>query len=54
MTRHLTAGAAMLLLALLILFDHQTADLNPYKAPPLLAFGSGVEATGGFCGNLPR
>ena len=54
MTRHVTAGAAILFVALLLVFDHATATLNPYQAPPLLALGSGVEASGGFCGALPQ
>lgn len=54
MTRHITAAAAMLMIAMLLLFDQANSDLNPYKAPPLFALGSGVQATGGFCGNLPQ
>ncbi len=54
MTRHVTAFAALALIGLLIVFDHATADLNPYKAPPMLALGSGVEAAGGFCGAMPK
>lgn len=54
MTRRFTAGAALLLLAALLAFDHATSDLNPYKAPPVLALGSGVAATGGFCGAMPQ
>ena len=54
MTRHLTAGITLLLLAGLLIFDHGSSDLNPYKAPPLLALGSGTEAVGGFCGAMPQ
>ena len=54
MTRHLTAGIAVLFLGALILFDQVTTPPNPYKAPPLLALGSGAEASGGFCGALPK
>lgn len=53
MTRRVTAFAALLMLAALLVFDQATADLNPYRAPPLLALGSGVAASGGFCGALP-
>ena len=53
MTRHVTAGATLLSLVALLAFDHATVELNPYKAPPLLALGSGIEASGGFCGALP-
>lgn len=54
MTRHITAYTTLLLVGLLIWFDQSTAELNPYKAPPLLALGSGIEATSGFCGTLPE
>ncbi|WP_179209276.1 MULTISPECIES: hypothetical protein [Haematobacter] len=54
MTRRLTAGIVIALLAGLLFFDHATAALNPYKAPPVIALGSGVVATGGFCGALPQ
>ena len=54
MTRRVTAVAALALIGLLILFDHATAELNPYKAPPPLALGSGAEAAGGFCGAMPE
>ena len=54
MTRHLVAGMTLLLLALLLVFDQATAELNPYQAPPMLAIGSGIAASGGFCGALPE
>jgi len=54
MTRRVTAPIAILFLGLLIVFDHATSDLNPYKAPPIIALGSGVVATGGFCGAMPQ
>lgn len=54
MTRHVTAFAALTFVGLLIVFDHATAELNPYKAPPVFALGSGTEATGGFCGAMPK
>ncbi|MDT1062077.1 hypothetical protein RM190_09430 [Paracoccus sp. CPCC 101403] len=54
MTRRVTAPLAILLLGMLIFFDHATSDLNPYKAPPIFALGSGVEASGGFCGAMPK
>lgn len=53
MTRRTTAPIAIVLLGLLIAFDHASAELNPYKAPPLLALGSGAAASGGFCGAMP-
>lgn len=54
MTRRLTACITLLLIALLLVFDQRTATLNPYKAPPILALGSGIEASGGFCGAMPQ
>jgi len=54
MTRRFTASLAIALVGLLILFDSATAELNPYKAPPLLALGSGAVASGGFCGAMPE
>lgn len=54
MTRMTTTGIAMLLLAMLIAFDHATADLSPYQAPPAFALGSGQASSGGFCGALPQ
>lgn len=54
MTRRFTAAIALALLGGLIVFDQATAALNPYKAPPIIALGSGVVATGGFCGALPQ
>lgn len=54
MTRHLVAGMTLLMLALLLVFDHATAELNPYRAPPMLAIGSGIAASGGFCGAMPE
>lgn len=38
----------------LLAFDHvQSRPLNPYTAPPLLALGSGLAATGGHCAAPP-
>ncbi len=54
MTRRVTAAIAILMVGLLIALDHAGTDLNPYKAPPLLALGSGTAASGGFCGALPE
>jgi hypothetical protein len=44
----------MILVALLIGFDLSAAQPNPYAQPPLLAFGSGVAPSGGFCAALPN
>ncbi|WP_166462007.1 hypothetical protein [Paracoccus alkanivorans] len=54
MTRSFTATIAIALLAALVLFDQATAELNPYKAPPAFALGSGQIPSGGFCGALPQ
>lgn len=54
MTRAVTAGLALALIAGLLVFDFATADLNPYSAPSAFALGSGVAASGGFCGALPN
>ncbi len=53
MTRKLTTGVAGALLFLLLAFDLATAELNPFDAPPAIAFGSGVAGGGAFCGALP-
>ncbi len=53
MNRRVTALAAMALLASLILLDLRLTMPNPYAAPPLLALGSGVAQSGGFCAALP-
>jgi len=53
MTRHLTAAIAVLGIALLIGLDAAATPPNPYKAPALLALGSGTAPAGGFCGALP-
>lgn len=53
MTRKLTAGVAVALLFFLLVFDLATAELNPFDAPPAIAFGSGVAGGGAFCGELP-
>ena len=38
----------------LLALDHaQSQPLNPYTAPPLLALGSGLAATGGHCAAPP-
>jgi len=54
MTRIVTASATLALLAGLLIFDAATAELNPYKAPGLIALGSGAEAGGAHCAALPE
>lgn len=53
MTRRFTATLCILAVGLLVLFDQLTAPLNPYHAPPAIAYGSGQVVTGGFCAALP-
>ncbi|GHC38757.1 MULTISPECIES: hypothetical protein [Gemmobacter] len=54
MTRRFTATLMVLGLAGLLAFDLTTTPPNPYKAPVVFAFGSGLAASGGFCGALPN
>lgn len=53
MTRKFTASLTLLMIVGLLAFDQLTTPPNPWQAPPALAFGSGVAASGGFCGALP-
>lgn len=53
MTRRFTTLLMALGVAGLLAFDLGTTPPNPYRAPPVLAFGSGLAASGGFCGALP-
>ena len=53
MTRRVTAALAMALVAALVLADFAVTRPNPYRAPPILAVGSGAASAGGFCGALP-
>jgi len=52
-TRRVTAGLALALLAGLVVADLLATPPNPYRAPPIVALGSGVAGGGGFCGALP-
>ena len=53
-TRRLTGALALTLLAGLLVFDQAVSEpLNPYQAPPIIAFGSGVAAGGAHCAALP-
>jgi len=54
MTRRPIAIALLLLLGGLLVLDLRGSDpLNPFTAPPLLAYGSGAPATGAHCASLP-
>ena len=53
MTRLVTAAIALAGLAAMIALDASATPPNPYKAPKLVALGSGTAPSGGFCGALP-
>lgn len=54
MTRAVTMAAAALLVAGLMVLDLSvSAAPNPFRAPPLLALGSGQPAGGAHCAALP-
>ena len=54
-TRRLTAIVALASLGALIALDlGWSKPLDPYKAPPLLAFASGQAEGGAHCAALPR
>ena len=53
MTRRVTATLAVALVAALVAADLLGARPNPYRAPAILALGSGSASAGGFCGALP-
>ena len=54
MTRRMTMLAVMAMIGGLILFDLSvSATPNPFRAPPLLALGSGQAAGAAHCAALP-
>ena len=54
MTRaHVGMLLAIGMLGLMVLDFAQSGPLNPYTAPPMLALGSGLAATGGHCAAPP-
>ncbi len=53
MTRLFTGSLAIAGIVLLIAADVAASPPNPYQAPPMLALGSGLPTSGGFCGALP-
>ncbi|WP_237061346.1 hypothetical protein [Loktanella sp. M215] len=53
MTRLLTGSLAIAGVAFVIGLDTLRTPPNPYQAPPMLALGSGLSTSGGFCGALP-
>ena len=50
---HVTLLLAFGIGGLLVLDQVQSRPLNPYTAPPMLALGSGLAATGGHCAAPP-
>lgn len=50
---HVTALVAIGVAGLLALDHVQSQPLNPYDAPPMIALGSGLAATGGHCAAPP-
>jgi hypothetical protein len=54
MTRKLTVALVFVLLAGLLALDAaQSRPLDPFKAPPMLALGSGQAGAGAHCAALP-
>ena len=53
MTRRAPAAVALALLAALVALDYARSPPNPYRAPSIVAIGSGAPSAGGFCGALP-
>lgn len=54
LTRRVTATAALALIGALVLGDLATsAPLDPFRAPPAIALGSGLAAGGAHCAALP-
>lgn len=54
MTRRVTMLAVAVMVGGLVLFDlSASAAPNPFRAPPLLALGSGQAASGAHCAALP-
>lgn len=54
MTRRLTLGLVAALVVGLLALDRATgAPLDPFRAPPFFALGSGEAATGALCTALP-
>ncbi len=54
MTRRATMGAVAVLLGALIALDlAASVPPNPFRAPPLLALGSGQASGGAHCAALP-
>ena len=53
MIRRVPALLAVSMLVLLVALDYVANPPNPYRAPSIVALGSGAASAGGFCGALP-
>ena len=53
MSRRVPAAVALALLLALVALDYAADPPDPYRAPSILALGSGAASSGGFCGALP-
>lgn len=55
MTRRFIGTTTLMMLGAMIAADLATSrPLDPFKAPPMLAFGSGAPASGAHCASLPN
>ena len=52
-SRRVPAGIAVCFLLALVALDYVVNPPDPYRAPAILALGSGAASAGGFCGALP-
>ena len=52
MTRGFISAITLVGLCTFIGIDIRMTPPNPYQSPPLIAFGSGLSASGSFCGSL--
>ncbi len=53
-TKRLTALTALAMITTVVVIDLATsASLNPYRAPPTVALGSGQPASGAHCAAQP-
>lgn len=50
---HVTLLLVLGMAGLMVLDQVQSQPLNPYEAPPMLALGSGLAATGAHCAAPP-
>ena len=52
MTRGFISAITLVGLFTFISIDIRMTPPNPYQSPPLIALGSGLSGSGGFCGSL--